>query len=70
MADEDVRWRQLFAFEAGLVRDGDIWAQMHRARNESTHVYNQEKAQALEAEIREGFAKPLSRLAADLEARL
>lgn len=58
------------AFEAGLISDGEIWADMHRARNESTHVYNQEKAQKLEAEIREGFVEPLSRLAADLEAKL
>ena len=58
------------AFEAGLIGDGELWAQMHRARNESTHVYNPEKAQELEAEIREGFAEPLSRLAADLEAKL
>lgn len=58
------------AFEAGLISDGELWAQMHRARNESTHVYNQEKAQELEEEIREGLAEPLSRLAEDLAAKL
>lgn len=58
------------AFEAGLIGDGEIWARMHRARNESTHVYNQDKAQELESEIREGYLEPLSRLAADFEGRL
>lgn len=58
------------AFEAGIIHDGQIWSDMHQARNESTHVYSQEKAETLEAEIRGSFADVLAQLATNLEKQL
>lgn len=55
------------AFEIGLVHDGELWARMHRARNESAHLYSEQKAVALEKELRDDFAPALSQLAADLQ---
>lgn len=57
------------AFEAGLVHDGELWARMHRARNESTHLYSEGKAVELETEVRSEYVGALSALATDLELR-
>jgi nucleotidyltransferase substrate binding protein (TIGR01987 family) len=35
------------AFKRGLVAEGDVWMDMIRARNLSSHTYNQSTAQAL-----------------------
>jgi nucleotidyltransferase substrate binding protein (TIGR01987 family) len=58
------------AFEAGIIHDGEAWAQMHQARNESAHIYNEDNARALEAKIRQAFAGLLSHLGEDLRKRL
>ncbi len=58
------------AFEAGIIHDGEAWAQMHQARNESAHVYNEENARALEAEVRQTYAPLLRRLGDTLRAKL
>jgi len=35
------------AFKQGLVNDGEVWMDMIRARNLSSHTYNQSTAQML-----------------------
>ena len=54
------------AFEIGLLHDGDVWANMHRGRNESAHVYSENKAIDLERDIRHHFAQVLVDLADEL----
>ena len=39
------------AFQNGLIADGDIWMDMIRARNQSSHTYNLELAQSIAADI-------------------
>ena len=58
------------AFEAGIIDDGEAWAQMHQARNEGAHVYNEENARALEAAVRQTYAALLIRLGGHLRSKL
>lgn len=44
------------AFQLGLIRDGDIWMAMIRARNQSSHTYNLEQAQAIAQDVINRFA--------------
>jgi nucleotidyltransferase substrate binding protein (TIGR01987 family) len=39
------------AFQNGLIADGDIWMDMIRARNQSSHTYNLKLAQSITADI-------------------
>ena len=57
------------AFEAGLLQDGELWARMHRARNESTQLYSENKAVELETEVRSEYVGALSALSTELELR-
>ena len=57
------------AFESGVISNGDLWNEMHQARNESAHIYDEQKADNLEGRIRQDFILPLSKLADSLEAR-
>ncbi len=58
------------AFEAGIIHDGEAWVQMHQARNESAHVYNEDNARALEVRIRRTYGPLLARIGEDLRAKL
>jgi nucleotidyltransferase substrate binding protein (TIGR01987 family) len=46
---DGVSRRQLYRFacEAGLIDDVDLWMLFHKARNETSHIYNAEKAKAV-----------------------
>lgn len=46
---DGVSRRQLFrlAAEAGLIAEVDVWMLFHKARNETSHTYDIEKAQAV-----------------------
>jgi nucleotidyltransferase substrate binding protein (TIGR01987 family) len=35
------------AFQKGLVTDGEVWMEMIRSRNQSSHTYNQAVAEAI-----------------------
>lgn len=35
------------AFQNGLISDGELWMEMIRARNQSSHTYNLEQARAI-----------------------
>jgi nucleotidyltransferase substrate binding protein (TIGR01987 family) len=57
------------AFEAGLLQDGELWRAIHRARNESAHVYNEDTARDLERRIRRDYTPALATLRAKLAER-
>jgi nucleotidyltransferase substrate binding protein (TIGR01987 family) len=39
------------AFQNGLIRDGETWMAMIRSRNQSSHTYNLEQAQAIARDV-------------------
>lgn len=39
------------AFQNGLIRDGETWMEMIRSRNQSSHIYNLEQAQAIARDV-------------------
>lgn len=45
------------AFEMGLVTDGEGWMEMIQSRNQSSHTYNRETAEALVDRIMERYAR-------------
>lgn len=44
------------AFQNGLVADGEIWMEMIRSHNQSSHTYNLEQAQAIARDVVHRFA--------------
>lgn len=52
------------AFKNGLIQDGESWMEMIRARNLSSHTYNQETAEALVANILQRFYPEFEQLSA------
>jgi len=47
------------AFSKGLIEAGQVWMDMIKSRNLSTHTYNAETAEALEASILGVYAREL-----------
>ena len=43
-------------FQNGLISEGDIWMDMIRARNQSSHTYNLEQARAIVRDVIHRFA--------------
>jgi nucleotidyltransferase substrate binding protein (TIGR01987 family) len=39
------------AFQAGLIQDGDVWMEMIRSRNKTSHTYNEETANEIYTKI-------------------
>lgn len=62
--------RQLFrlASEAGLIADVDLWMLFHKARNETSHTYDIEKARAV-LEMVEPFLTECKALIAALRSK-
>ncbi len=50
------------AFQNGLIRDGDTWMEMIRSRNQSSHTYNLEQAQAIARDVIHRFYPAFSAL--------
>ena len=50
------------AFAEGILSDGDAWAALHRARNESSHLYDETTAREIEQQIRVRFFDLLTAL--------
>lgn len=44
------------AFQSGLISDGESWMAMIKARNQSSHTYNLEQAQAIAQAVINCFA--------------
>jgi nucleotidyltransferase substrate binding protein (TIGR01987 family) len=51
------------AFKNGLIEDGEVWMEMIRARNLSSHTYNQETAEELVEAILHRFHPVFEELA-------
>ena len=56
------------AFQDGLISDGVLWMEMLRARNESTHLYDEQIFLNIYLRTRDDFLKPLRALEERLEA--
>jgi len=50
------------AFQNGLILEGEAWMAMIKARNQSSHTYNLEQAQAIAADVVDRYAPLLSAL--------
>lgn len=46
------------AFEDGLLEDGLTWMEMLRARNETSHIYDEEKFLEIYSKAKNQFLKP------------
>lgn len=51
------------AFENGLIEDGEVWMDMIKARNSSSHTYNIETAEEIAGDILTRFYPALEQLA-------
>lgn len=56
------------AFQDGLIQDGVLWMEMLRARNESTHLYDEKSFLKIFDQAKNLFLKPLSQLEEKLKA--
>lgn len=56
------------AFKVGLIRDPALWKEMREARNGVVHAYDEDKAVALAAIVRQKALPALVRLLAELRA--
>jgi len=54
------------AYAAGLITDGDKWAEMLRARNVASHTYDQDNAFDLYSTIKSDYYKILANFAAKM----
>ena len=50
------RYATRLAFQNDLISDGEGWMAMIKARNQSSHTYNLEQAQAIARDVIERFA--------------
>ncbi len=50
------------AFQNGLIVDGEGWMAMIKARNQSSHTYNLEQAQAIASDVVDRYAPLFSTL--------
>lgn len=56
------------AFKNGLIQDGESWMEMIKARNLSSHTYNQDTAEQLVSNILARFYPAFEQLAASFSA--
>jgi len=57
------------AFRRGLVRDGEVWMAMIKARNTTSHAYDQNTAEAIYAQILDTFYPAFRELHDDFAQR-
>ncbi len=57
------------AFIDGILTNGNAWHDMHQARNESAHLYDESRAKEIEAAVRNVFVDLLRELRNTLGAR-
>src|SRR5690606_4549370 len=58
------------AFAAGLINDGDIWMDMIRSRNKTSHTYNEETADDIFIKILQQYHPEFSLFRDKMEALL
>lgn len=57
------------AFQVGLINEGEIWMEMVKSRNLTSHTYNQETAESIEEDVIETYYPLLKKLIIELENR-
>lgn len=57
------------AFQVGLIAEGEIWMEMVKSRNLTSHTYNQETAESIEEDVIETYYPLLKKLIIELENR-
>ena len=50
------------AFQLGLIENGEIWMDMIKSRNESSHTYNENTAEKIYAVISKSYAPEFAQL--------
>jgi len=55
------------AFQDGLIADGVLWMEMMRARNETSHIYDEKVFLKIYGQAKDRFLQPLQALRAKLE---
>lgn len=50
------------AFDDGLIEDGVLWMEMLKARNDTSHIYDEKIFQEIYSKARNEFYKPLKEL--------
>lgn len=43
------------AFQEGIIQEGELWLRALESRNETVHIYDQEKAIEIETQVREKY---------------
>lgn len=49
------------AFQDGIISDGPVWLDMLKARNETTHLYDQATFESISKKVKEPFLKILKK---------
>lgn len=57
------------AFQKGLISEGELWMEMIKSRNLSTHTYNENIAQEISEKIASSYLAAFSSLVRTLETR-
>jgi nucleotidyltransferase substrate binding protein (TIGR01987 family) len=57
------------AFKRGLIQNGEVWMDMIKSRNISSHTYNQDIAREIAEKIIENYVPEFSRLIETMEVR-
>ncbi len=57
------------AFESGLIEEPDVWTRLREYRNDTSHEYDQNKAMAVAAYVRQAGAPTFRALLTRLQAR-
>lgn len=50
------------SFKAGLIDEGEIWMEMIKSRNKSSHTYNQQVADEIVTRVQTDYLTPLEAL--------
>lgn len=58
------------AFSAGLVTDGELWMEMLRSRNMTSHTYNEETADDIYSRIMENYHEAFLQFKKLMEGKL
>lgn len=55
------------AFQVGLISDGEIWMEMVKSRNLTSHTYNQDTAETIEVDVISTYYPLIKQLLTKLE---
>jgi nucleotidyltransferase substrate binding protein (TIGR01987 family) len=58
------------AFRRGLLKDGAIWMEMIRSRNQTSHTYNHNIAKEILSKIAQDYAKEFSEFLKSMEEQV